>query len=252
MIRPDRKVLLDQLGLAGKGSRWEAVFEQLEQFKQKHGHMNIPVNSDNASNVGLAAWVKAQQKEQRAGLLKSGRLKRLIDIGLFAIDQVQNKTTGEQDEVCETKDKDSAELKEYRVIASEEQHQEEHQVVESAAPKKQCLSSPQEALPPALTFPLNVTVSSTGGIEYSVTFDPESPFPLGLELQPILMANGCRVVSIQYGSQAWESGKIQLGDVVSKLNGRPLGDFCYEAISYLLHRQLQQEVTFFRPHHTKN
>jgi hypothetical protein len=101
--------------------------------------------------------------------------------------------------------------------------------------------SPPPSPQPAVTFPLYLS----SGIEYAVTFELGSP--LGLELEPIIMGNGCRVVSIQHGSQAWQSGKIQSGDMVLKLNGQPLSDFCYEAITFLLHRQLQQEVTFFTP-----
>jgi hypothetical protein len=242
-IRPDRKVLLEKLGFAAKVNRWDKVFEQLEEFKRKHGHLNIQFNS-NARNSGLAAWAKAQQQEAGAGLLKIARRKRLVDIGLLIDDEVQNETTvvQEQNDVCENKDKDPVELEECRVMAPEEQHQ----VVElnvAVAPKKQCLSSPQEALPPAMTSPLH----PSAGFEYSVLFEPAGASPLGLGLEPITMGNGCRVVSIQHGSQSWQSGNIQLGDVVSKINGQALRHFCYGAITFLLHRQLRQEVTFCRP-----
>jgi hypothetical protein len=94
-----------------------------------------------------------------------------------------------------------------------------------------------------MSFPLD---DISAGMEYDVIFEPAGASPLGLGLEPIIMGNGCRVVSIQHVGQSWESGNIQVGDVVSKINGQLLRHFCYEAITYLLHLELRQEVTFCR------
>jgi hypothetical protein len=271
LIRPDRKVLLDKLGFVFSSSphealppavtiplsveepkkqslllsssqqealstavtfslSWDFMFVQLEKFKQTHGHVNIPLRSNNAHDIRLAVWVKAQQQEARDGLVERRRVKRLVEIGL---------PIGHQEDDRHEKKNPIAALEEYRDMASGEEHQEQQTVDQGILS-----SSPQEALQPAMTLPLNLSA----GFEYSLIFDPGSITPLGLDLQPAIMSNGCRVVSIQHGGQAWQSGKIQVGDIVSKIHGQTLSDFCYDAIMYLLLRELRQEVTFFRTH----
>jgi hypothetical protein len=139
-------------------------------------------------------------------------------------------------------------VEECRDMAAADAHHQEQQLVELnvvVAPKnKQDVVSRQPPPPPpqqqqALSPPVAMTLpfSLSAGFEF-------------VELQQIIMGNGCRVVSIQRGNQAWESRKIRVGDVVSKINGQSLSELCYEAIVYLLHRELRQEVTFFRPHST--
>jgi hypothetical protein len=263
LIRPDRKVLLDQLGFVWNNSyartcsdrlrdrkaneevrsrhddpirdqRWHHQYRKLVEFQRKNGHACVP--SCYKEDKSLAIWVRTQ----RFGLRRPDRKVLLDQLG-FVWDNNKGRSSSNR-------------LANGRVMTSEEHHQEQQQVVKlkcespkkkqrlllSRAPQEEELSPPPSP-PPAMTFPFSLSAGS----EYAVTFDLGSP--LGLELEPIIMGNGCRVLSIQHGSQAWQSGNIHLGDVVSKLNGQPLSDFCYEAIMYLLHRQLQQEVTFFRP-----
>jgi hypothetical protein len=287
LIRPDRKVLMDQLGFVCRGAEepkkqslllpsspqealppavtfplsWDFMFEQLEKFKQTHGHVNILViNNNNAHDSWLAVWVKVQQQEVRDGLVERRRVKRLVDIGL-SIDKVHK--TKEHVDICVSKhtnaddpmvqmqeDKDPVDtLEEYRQVAAEQlvafQQQRGHDQLNGEMPTKDGISSSDAlSLPPATTTPFPLCLSD--GIEFAVMCVPGSF--LGLEFQSILVGNGCRVASIHHGSEAWQSGKIQVGDIVSKINGQSLSDFCYDAIMHLLRWELRQEVTFFRYH----
>jgi hypothetical protein len=258
-IRRDRKVLLDQLGFVFLRSvetrpheaalppavifplSWDFMFVQLEQFKQTHGHVNIALSSNNAHDLRLAVWVKAQQEKARDGLVERRRVKRLVEIGIpIGQDDVCASKQNADAVMAHEKKDPIAKLEEYREMASEEEHQEQQVVYQGLLS-----SSPQEALPLVMVaLPLNLSA----GVEYSLIFEPCSSTPLGLDLQPAVMGNGCRVVSIQHGGQAWQSGNIKVGDIVSKIHGQTLSDFCYDAIMYLLLRELRQEVTFFRPH----
>jgi hypothetical protein len=266
IIRQDRKDLLDQLGFVWRTERhdrrwnetfeklnaykqnhgncsvrrWNETFEKLKAYKQNHGNCSVPQRFQDDPQLG--SWVGAQRKSYKNETLWADRKGQLESIGFEWRLKAPTPTAKFK--------KTSIELQENRVMASsKEKHHQEQQTAEWDVDKpkeRQCLSSPaQEALlSPAKAFPLRNIAAGIG--EYSVIFESAGVSPLGLGLESIIMGNGCRVVSIQDGGQAWQSGDIQVGDVVSKINGQTLRHFRYDAITYLLHRELRQEVTFCR------
>jgi hypothetical protein len=58
---------------------WEQMFKALFQYKNKHGHCNVP--SPNSENPQLGAWVNAQRLTKRKGELNEEPIEQLNQIG---------------------------------------------------------------------------------------------------------------------------------------------------------------------------
>lgn len=89
-LTAERVKLLEEVGLArkyGKRLTWEESFKKLMEFKEKHGHMVVPIHSEEHSALRL--WIvtqRSQYKYQKAGkkiasALTPERIKLLEDNG---------------------------------------------------------------------------------------------------------------------------------------------------------------------------
>jgi sulfur carrier protein ThiS len=98
---------------------------------------------------------------------------------------------------------------------------------------------------------------STKRSEYTVIFEPGS---FGLKLEPVLSLKngqkefGCRVIKLltngkesTFPSQALKSGKINVGDVITAVNGKTVTSKSYEEIVSMLTSSGDRGVTFRIP-----
>jgi hypothetical protein len=87
-IRLDRKQLLDDLGFCWETNHadaktshhqrhWESMFALLQEYQQKHGHVQVPV-----SDLPLGNWLARQKVMWRRGELHHDRIDRLHAIGV--------------------------------------------------------------------------------------------------------------------------------------------------------------------------
>lgn len=60
-------------------TNWEKRFEELVEFKSKHGNLNVP--DANKANPLLDGWAKRQRKYKREGLMKTEKYERLKAVG---------------------------------------------------------------------------------------------------------------------------------------------------------------------------
>ena len=76
-----RKVRLDELGFDWDAfdSVWEMKFAELNRFKDKHGHCNVPAQW--AQDPQLGRWVRRQRVSKRTAQLSAERKKRLDALG---------------------------------------------------------------------------------------------------------------------------------------------------------------------------
>lgn len=65
---------------AGKQTNWDKKFEDLLEYKEKHGNLNVPLTGYEKSPQ-LGAWVKRQRKYKREGNMKDEKFDRLKAIG---------------------------------------------------------------------------------------------------------------------------------------------------------------------------
>jgi Helicase associated domain len=72
-----------------RNGQWNEKFNQLLQFKEEHGHCNVPWGY--AENKGLAGWVNTQRKTNSMGRLPLDRKERLERVG-FKLDFVETLT----------------------------------------------------------------------------------------------------------------------------------------------------------------
>jgi len=73
---------LDRIGFAWNSRfehAWDGRFKQLEQFKKRHGHCDVPW--DYSSNSGLSRWVASARRQKRLGKLAKERIARLNALG---------------------------------------------------------------------------------------------------------------------------------------------------------------------------
>jgi hypothetical protein len=61
--------------------RWESRYCELIQFKEEHGHCNVPDSWP--ENLRLARWVMTQRQMYRKGKLSRDRIQRLETIGFI-------------------------------------------------------------------------------------------------------------------------------------------------------------------------
>jgi DNA-binding CsgD family transcriptional regulator len=80
-LTPERKAKLDQLGFVWSRteSRWDELFAQLIDYKEKHGEVNIL----HSAEIGLRRWVANQRRKKRQGLLSAEGIEKLEQIGLI-------------------------------------------------------------------------------------------------------------------------------------------------------------------------
>ena len=72
---------LDELGFTwSHASEWAKRLHELEAFKKKHGHCNIPVRSKTHATLGR--WVHNQRQQRKQGQLNEERIRRLDELGL--------------------------------------------------------------------------------------------------------------------------------------------------------------------------
>jgi len=60
---------------------WEQMFKSLVQYKNKHGHCNVP--SPSSENQQLGVWVNSQRLTKRKGKLNKERIEQLNQIGFL-------------------------------------------------------------------------------------------------------------------------------------------------------------------------
>ncbi|KAL7536840.1 LOW QUALITY PROTEIN: hypothetical protein ACHAXR_007432 [Thalassiosira sp. AJA248-18] len=60
-------------------TNWDKRFEELVEYKEKHGNLNIPNGYE--PNPTLVSWSKRQRKYQREGAMKSEKYERLKTLG---------------------------------------------------------------------------------------------------------------------------------------------------------------------------
>jgi hypothetical protein len=73
---------LDEIGFVWSGSPqhlWEQRVKELEAFKRKHGHCNVPKNY--SLNLALARWVSRVRRRTKLGKLAKERIRRLAALG---------------------------------------------------------------------------------------------------------------------------------------------------------------------------
>ena len=81
-LAPERKRRLDDLGFVWSMSTdemWEVMFRQLQEFKEAHGHCDVPRR--NKENPKLGTWVNTQRMAKCKGKLAPERERRLDDLG---------------------------------------------------------------------------------------------------------------------------------------------------------------------------
>jgi len=66
-----------QWSLAKTPLPWEVRFQQLKEFKEEHGHCDVPQNFPG----GLGGWVANQRSKKRSQLLDAGRIQKLGELG---------------------------------------------------------------------------------------------------------------------------------------------------------------------------
>jgi hypothetical protein len=73
---------LDQIGFTWCTDRqhaWDQQFKELQAFKKKYGHCNVPVKS--SLNPALGRWVASLRGQKRRGTLAKDRIRRLAALG---------------------------------------------------------------------------------------------------------------------------------------------------------------------------
>jgi superfamily II DNA or RNA helicase len=83
IITAERKARLDALGFIWEplGNQWEAGFQHLEAFANKHGHCAVPRPYKSADGYPLGTWVATQRKLEIS--LSDERRKRLNALGFI-------------------------------------------------------------------------------------------------------------------------------------------------------------------------
>jgi hypothetical protein len=69
---------LESLGVQWIVKSWESKFQKLVDFKESHGHCNVPLHSEKQ----LYRWVVDQRRAHKRGKLSADRVRRLEEIGI--------------------------------------------------------------------------------------------------------------------------------------------------------------------------
>ena len=80
-LSPDRIERLDALGFewGPRVAAWEEKFTELQDFKDRHGHCNVPAAY--TENPELGIWVSRQRKLRKTNRLSSDRINQLDTLG---------------------------------------------------------------------------------------------------------------------------------------------------------------------------
>jgi len=80
-LNSDRTKRLKDLGFswAVLKKAWETSFAQLERYKQKYGHCNVPLFW--SRNLRLGKWVSHQRSRKKMNAISSDRVERLTALG---------------------------------------------------------------------------------------------------------------------------------------------------------------------------
>jgi hypothetical protein len=62
-------------------TKWNNMFSQLVEYRNKNGHCNVPYNWN--QNSKLAKWVSTQRKRQIQGMLSEDQVQMLQNIGFI-------------------------------------------------------------------------------------------------------------------------------------------------------------------------
>lgn len=81
-LTEDQLKKLEELGVnwyrEAYAKLWDKRFEELKDFKNRHGHLNVK----KSDGIKLYAWVLAQRNAVKKGIISTDKLKKLTDIGL--------------------------------------------------------------------------------------------------------------------------------------------------------------------------
>lgn len=82
--------LLDRIGFEwdANSAAWDGRFEELLEYRQQHGHCNVPRTYRH--NPQLSTWVKRQRRQYRANSISQKRIAKLESVG-FIFDIVNHR-----------------------------------------------------------------------------------------------------------------------------------------------------------------
>jgi hypothetical protein len=69
----------EQCFTARQKKEWDAMYEQLVEFRRSHNHCRVPYNYD--ENRTLGYWVGTQRRDFKKGIMNPGRKGRLDQLG---------------------------------------------------------------------------------------------------------------------------------------------------------------------------
>lgn len=95
-LNPDRRHRLEQAGVVfddarphgsrdrSKQQHWENMFQMLVQYKEQHGHTNVPRGYDGSTIDGrpLGTWLMNQRKDYKVGTMDTTRYQKLEALGI--------------------------------------------------------------------------------------------------------------------------------------------------------------------------
>jgi len=77
-LTEDRIKKLESLGVQWIVKSWESKFKKLREYKEFHGHCNVPLHTEKQ----LYRWVVDQRRAHKRGKLSAERVKKLQDLGI--------------------------------------------------------------------------------------------------------------------------------------------------------------------------
>ena len=80
-LSADRIRRLENVGFIWNAiqAAWEDQFQKLRQFKEEHGHCNVPIGWP--KDRPLATWVRSRRRDMKEGVLSKEHVRRLNEIG---------------------------------------------------------------------------------------------------------------------------------------------------------------------------
>ncbi|WP_146447634.1 helicase associated domain-containing protein [Bythopirellula polymerisocia] len=82
-LSKERTSRLEKIGFVWNplAAKWESMFLELQKYKAKHGHCNVPSQWSGRSNLGL--WVRGLRHAYKKDLLSKERISRLEKLGFL-------------------------------------------------------------------------------------------------------------------------------------------------------------------------
>lgn len=77
-LSEERIKKLESLGVQWIVKSWESKFKKLKEFKERHGHCNVPLHTEKQ----LYRWVVDQRRAHKRGKLSAERVKKLEELGI--------------------------------------------------------------------------------------------------------------------------------------------------------------------------